>query len=97
MWFVKQKGIDYQVLQKTKYWHKLEALLDTDKQTQAKIVQYIYEQVSDGICNELHNVNKNTEGMSKADTEMYIIKRIDLINGYKELAYGKQAEGTKKD
>lgn len=91
-WFTKQnRGVDKQVLMKTKYWNAVESLVDTDKQTHEKIVQYIYEQVSESMINELNIMAAETEQMTLLqEARNYLAHRVKLLTGYKELAYKKE-------
>lgn len=87
-WFKQGRGVDLQVLKRTKYWDAIETLVDTDKQTHSKIVQYIYEQVSDSIVEEFERMEKEADKMTvMQDARNYLANRIKLLKGYKEMVY----------
>lgn len=90
MWFRRKKGVDNKILRKTKYWSDVENLVDTDVQTQEKLVQYIYEQVSDAMMSELNRAHKETDRMTLIqEVRSYFGTRIEMLKQYKEMIYGK--------
>ena len=98
-WFTKKaRGVDLQVLQKTKFWDALEQLIETDKQTHQKLVQYVYEQVSDSIISELQRMELEADKMTVIqDARNYIAHRTSLLTKYKEMAYGSPSRDIKSN
>lgn len=86
-WFSKKRGIDINVLRKTKYWNKITELIETDEATQQKLVQYIYEIATDAMVSELERTRNSQLSLDKV-THEYLLNRIALIKSYRELAYG---------
>lgn len=92
-WFKNNKGADINVLRKTKYWREIEALIETDSETHQRLVQYVYEQVSDTLIDELNRIGKEAEKMTLIqELREHLAHRIKLLTGYKLLAFSKKEE-----
>lgn len=84
MGLFRKKGIDLNLLRKTKYWDDVAKMVELDKDTHQKLVQYIYETVSDSLINE---VEKSLQEVKDAPTsdhmEQYLTRRGALLKIYK--------------
>lgn len=95
-WFSKKRGIDITMLIKTKYWNGVESMIQTDQETYQRLVQYIYEQVSESIVAELERTVEHNSAADAATIHEYLHKRIQLLNKYKELAHDKDENNGSK-